>query len=123
VAKIIEGCFTLWLLSLEDLGQTSLERTSYKSIKIYKLWSLYKLGKKSLYTWFSINIADRLSSTRHRLGAKNYKKCCHVCALDGVVLWPLVSSVKIERTNVCSPPITLLESFICLTDSRSAKHS
>jgi hypothetical protein len=71
--------------------------------------------------WVSINIVDKLSFTRQTLGAKTHKKCCHVDVLKGVVLWPLASSMKTERTNFFSPPITLLELSVCSTDGCSVK--
>jgi hypothetical protein len=87
-----------------------------ESIKIYKLWNLYNFGKKSFFcsrrVWISINITDKLSPTKQILGTKTHKKCCHVGILESVGLWLMASSIKTEQTNSCSPPITLLESFV-----------
>jgi hypothetical protein len=109
-------------VDLKDLEQTSLKRTRKKSIKLYKLWSLYKFRKKHLRrVWISINIVNKLSSIGQTLDAKTHKKCCHVGILEGLVLWLLASSIKAERTNFYSPPITLLESFVHLADGHSMK--
>jgi hypothetical protein len=41
--------------------------------------------------------------------------------LEGIVLRPLASNMKVERINFCSPPITLLKSFVFLTNGHSVK--
>jgi hypothetical protein len=68
------------------------------------------------------NIMDKLSFTKQNLGTKNKIKCCHVGILEGDVLWPLASSVKVEHTNFCSPLITLLEPFVYSTNGHSMKY-
>jgi hypothetical protein len=71
--------------------------------------------------WLSINIADEFSYTKQTLGTKTSKKCYHVGILEVVVHWLLDSSMKAKRTNFCSSPIKLLESFVRLTDGHSVK--
>jgi hypothetical protein len=63
-----------------------------------------------------VNIMDILSSIKQTLGTKTHKKCCHVEILEGIVFCPAG-----QRTNFCSLPIKLLESFVLLTDYSSVK--
>ena len=93
---------------------------------MYKTWSLYKFEKKSLFVqgefWVFKNIVDKLSSIDKLLAPNLTKKCCHIGILEGVVIWSLASITKVEQTNFCSPPILLLESFVCLIDGLSVEH-
>ena len=66
--------------------------------------TLYKLPSRGLYR-SPLKYMDKLSPNGQTLGAKTHKICCHL----SILLWPLAFSVKIEQTNFCSPPITLLE--------------
>jgi hypothetical protein len=65
---------------------------------------------------------DKLSSMSQILGTKTYKSY-HVNIFKGVVFWPLASSVKVQKTNYCSQPTKLLESFVLSADSCSVKPS
>ena len=134
----------LGALSSTAIGQTPLHRRRQKFIKTCKLWSLYTFGKKKFVLLrrvsVSINIMDQLLLTRQTHGeAKSHKKSCHIpnsrvrttmskigrflhnqlntssCILEGIVLWLLVFSMKAQRTNFCSSPIKLLESFVFST--------
>jgi hypothetical protein len=55
------------------------------------------------------------------LGFKTPKKCRHVGILEAIVYWLLDSSIKAEQTNYYSPPIKLLDSFVCSTNGHSVK--
>jgi hypothetical protein len=72
----------------EDLRQPFVKRTKYKSNKIYKFWSLYNFGEKSLLAQrefgFIIIVVDKLSFTWQTLSTKTHKKYCHVGILEAV---------------------------------------
>jgi hypothetical protein len=68
-----------------------------------------------------VNIANKFSPTRQTLGAKTSKKCSHVGFLESIIRWPLAHSVRAQRTNFCSPPIKLQESFVLSTNGCSVK--
>jgi hypothetical protein len=55
------------------------------------------------------------------LGAKTFKKCCHVGILEGVLLWMTTSRVKAQKTNFRSPPIKLLEFLLLSTFGHRVK--
>jgi hypothetical protein len=103
---------TLDKLSLKRQGRSPLKYTNYGvCISVEK--KFVHLRK----VWVSINIVDKLCSTEQTLGAKTYKKCHHVGILEVVFLYLLTFNVKPTRSNFCSLPIKLLESFVLLTSS------
>jgi hypothetical protein len=107
---------TLDKLSSKGQGRSPLK---YTNCKLHI--SLERNFFRSSRVWVSKNIEDKFSSTGQSLGAKPPKKCYHVGILEAVVHWPLASSVKAKRTNFCSPPIKLLQSFVRSTDNHSVK--
>jgi hypothetical protein len=87
------GCQIEWTLDKPS------QREHTKSIKIYKLWSLYKFGEKivcSSRLWVPNLVFDKLSSTSQNFGTKNHKICYHVDILEGVIHWLLNFSMKAQ---------------------------
>jgi hypothetical protein len=76
--------------------------------------------KKSLdsHKYHGQTFSQRTNSWRQN--SQNVLPCKH-SLLGGILFWPLAFSVKVEQTNFCSLPITLLELFVHSTNDNSVK--
>jgi hypothetical protein len=103
------------IFNIDQLIAMQLANDTWSSIKESSISNYWRYTKIIPYQVQLVQVIqlEHVSSTRQNLGAKTFKKCCHVGILEVVVHWPLASSVKAEWTNFCSPPIKLLESFVC----------